>query len=89
MKRGRRGDMIVSDIVFKIWVRRIKYRNYNATEKFYGRWWFQKIIRKAEVFPMESNTETVAKRPRLGPRTGIPSTMERCFRGDLIGKIVL
>ena len=35
--------------------------------------------RRAGVFPMESNTETVAKRARMGPRTHVVSTMKKLF----------
>ena len=40
---------------------------------------FDIITRRAGVVPMESNTKTVAKRARVGPRTQIVLTMENMF----------
>ena len=37
------------------------------------------ITRRAGVFPMESNTKTIAKRARVGPRTQIVLTMKMLF----------
>ena len=38
------------------------------------------ITRRAGVFPMESNTKTVAKRARVGPRTPVLLTMKMLFQ---------
>ena len=37
------------------------------------------IIRRAGVFPMESNTKTIAKRARVEPRTQVHMTMKKLF----------
>ena len=42
---SRRGSpMSVLDNALKIWVELITLINDNATRKFYGLWWFQKIV---------------------------------------------
>ena len=38
-----------------------------------------RITRRAGVFPMESNTKTIAKRARVGPRTPVVLTMGILF----------
>ena len=38
-----------------------------------------RVTRRAGVFPMESNTKTVAQQARVGPRTQILSTMKNLF----------
>ena len=37
------------------------------------------VTRRAAAFPMESNTKTIAKRARLGPRTQVHMTMGIMF----------
>ena len=66
------SDMIILYHVLKLWIELIKYENDNATKKFY---WLE----VSQKFPMESNTKTIAKRARVGPRTPVLLTMIKSF----------
>ena len=45
----RGSEMIVVDIMLKIWIELIKSRNDNVMEKFYPLWTFQKLIFLVEI----------------------------------------
>ena len=64
---ARLSDMIVLDIVLKIWIELIESRNDNAMEKFYRLWTFQKVRfwLKFQKFPKFSKITIPSREPLL------------------------
>ena len=78
---GLGSDMIVLDNVLKLWIELIKWRNYNAMEKFYSLRTFQKLIflSKFRKFQkIEENVNSLEGAPALRViRAGTRLTVHR------------